>query len=142
MRLFSKNKEREVQTFILHLMNNHCPGLSVLDHEDSRRECRANLTLVVLVVPLQDGKPDALRAFPAVTKEFACSGVSLVLDQPLPLEEAYLIFREESRVTYVLARAKHLSPMGGGFFQLGMEMTEIVSEEDCPELKPLADEFH
>jgi len=34
-------------------------------------------------------------------------------------------------------RAKHLDPMGGGFFQLGFRMTERLNSADYPELAGL-----
>ena len=40
-------------------------------------------------------------------------------------------------MTFVRAEGKHLTPMGGGFFQLGFRLTEIVSAADYPELDSL-----
>jgi len=142
MSLFARNKRRDVQSFVLHLLNNHCPDLAWPDHEEVRGERRANLLLVVMVVPIRNGKPNVQGAFATVTKEFATTGVSLVLNEPRLLEEVYLVFRSGGRVTCVRALAKHMSPLGGGFFQLGMEITEVVPEGDLPELLALAEEFH
>jgi hypothetical protein len=142
MSLFSKAKKRDVQAFVLHLLNHHCPDLGRLDNDDARRETRTNLSLVVLVVPIQKGKPDAEQAFTTVTKEFGTTGVALVLGEPRPLDDVFLVFRHDARITYIRGKAKHLSPIGAGFFQLGIEFVEVVPETDCPDLVALAEQFH
>ena len=93
------------------------------------------MVVVVTIVPLANKRPQVRRAFTAVTKEFSNKGVAVVLDGPCTLEQAILGFRFEGWMTFVLAQAKHLSPMGGGFFQLGFRMMEMVSVSDYPELE-------
>ena len=62
-----------------------------------------------------------------MTKDFSNTGVAIVLEQPLGLEQAILGFRLDGEMTFVRAEAKHLNPMGGGFFQLGFQLLEVVS---------------
>ena len=83
------------------------------------------------------GNSKSPQAFTAVTKEFSSSGVGLVLDQPIRLDLAVLGFRLEGQMEFVAARAKHLEPMGGGFYHVGFQLTEIVSSADYAELKSL-----
>ncbi|MBN2024539.1 MAG: hypothetical protein JW809_17300 [Pirellulales bacterium] len=142
MGLFSANKKRAVQAFVIRLLNTHCPNVPSIDRDETRRESRDPLTLAVLVVPSDRGQPNTAGAFTTVTKEFSTAGVSLVMGQPRALDEVFLVFRQESQVTFVRARAKHQSPIGAGFFQLGMELLEIVPEDRHLELKALADELH
>jgi hypothetical protein len=132
--LFSRNKKIGVQSFILNLVNNNCPELEALA-EGPRLEGRVNLVVAVLVIPVEGGEPLAERAFTAVTKEFSSTGVALVLDEPKGLDEVILGFRWEREISFVRAVAKHLNPMGGGFFQLGLRMTEMVPAGDFPRLE-------
>jgi len=37
-------------------------------------------------------------------------------------------------MTYLRAQAKHLNPLGGGFFQLGLRVTSLVHPGDYPQL--------
>lgn len=138
--LFSRNRNCDVQSFVLSLVNNHCPNLHI-EGEELRVDSRVNLTVVVLVVPIEDGRTEVDRCFVTVTKEFSNTGVSLVLAEPRPLDEMILGFRHRTSMTYIRAKAKHLSPMGAGFFQLGVKMLEVLSVEDYPELKDLGDRF-
>ena len=38
-------------------------------------------------------------------------------------------------MTFLRAQAKHLDPMGGGFYQLGFQLIEIILPGDYPELE-------
>lgn len=136
MRLFARNRDLAVQSFVLKLVNNNCPELQSL-HEGPRLEGRANLTVVVRVVPMEDGKIIARRSFTAVTKEFSSKGVAVVLNEPLGLDEAILGFRWRAGITWIRARAKHLNPMGGGFYQLGFRLIEKLCASDHPELQEM-----
>jgi hypothetical protein len=134
MPLFRKNKDVGVQSFILKLVNNNCPDLKALA-EGPRVASRVDLVMVVRVVPLEDNRPQVRSAFTTVTKEFSNTGVAIVLDQPRGLDQAILGFRLEGNMTFIRAQGKHLDPMGGGYFQLGFRLLDIVSVNDYPELR-------
>ncbi|MBN2477410.1 MAG: hypothetical protein JXB62_22585 [Pirellulales bacterium] len=136
MPLFTPKREFGVQSFILKVVNNACPGLEALI-EGPRSEGRVQLVLVVMVIPVENRQLCVDEAFTAITKEFSTKGLAIVLNQPVGLEEVILGFRSESGMTFVRAKAKHLNPMGGGFFQLGLQMTEIVSPGDYPQLQEM-----
>ena len=136
MPLLSTNKNLAVQGFVLKLVNNNCPELQAL-REGPRLEGRANLTIVVRVVPVEGERILARQAFSAVTKEFSTMGVALVLQEPRGLDEAMLGFRWRGSLTWIRAKAKHLNPMGGGFYQLGFRMIEKLNASDHPELQAI-----
>jgi hypothetical protein len=130
----SKNKQRGVQNFVIKVINNNCPEMKAL-FEGPRRDKRVNLTLAVLVIPLLNGKLQSGQAFNAVTRELSINGVGIVLDGPMALDDVIMGFRMETDLTFVQATAKHLSPMGGGFYHMGLEMTEVIPCSKYPELK-------
>jgi hypothetical protein len=134
--LQNRKKTLGVQNFVLKVINNNCPELKAF-LEGPRRDKRVNLTLVVLVVPLEDGKLQVGDAFHAVTQDLSTTGVGIILDRQRALDEVVLGFRLGDDTTFMRAVAKHLSPMGGGFFHLGLEMTEIVYQGDYPQLEKL-----
>ena len=136
MPLFSRNKELAVQGFVVLLLNQNCRATQER-LEGPRLEGRVNLTMVVMVVPVEEKKLQLRRSFAAITKEFSTSGVAVVVDYPCGLDEALLGFRWRGSVTWVRAKAKHLDPMGAGFFQLGFRMTERLHSADHPELAGL-----
>jgi hypothetical protein len=105
--------------------------------EGPRAEGRVNLTLVVLVVPIEAKRPITGQTFAAVTKEFSTNGVAVVMSGPRALDQVALGFRWENEMTWVRASARHLSPMGAGFYQLGFRLTDMLHLADYPELQSL-----
>lgn len=138
--LFSRNRQNEVQSFVLNLINNHCSSMLTRESE-LRTESRVNLTMVVMVVPIEDGRPRVDRTLVTVSIEFSSTGVSLVLSEPRSFDEVILGFPRRNSMTFVRAKARHLSPMGAGFFQLGLKLQNILSADEYPELESLADRF-
>ena len=137
MPLFSRRKESAVQTFVVSLLNQNCRAIQER-LEGPRLEGRVNLTMVVMVVPVEEQKPLLRRAFAAITKEFSSSGVAVIVDHPCGPDDALLGFRWRGSITWVRAKAKHLHTLGGGFFQLGFRMTERLHPSEYPELAKLA----
>ena len=136
MLLFSKKPPVGVQSFLLRYVNSHCPELgSMLDNR--REESRIPICEVTIVVPIQDGKLQMAEQFPTVTKEFSTTGVSIVLDHPRGLEEVALAFRSEKEMTFLKGIARHLNPMGAGFYHLGIELNSVVRANEYPELENL-----
>jgi hypothetical protein len=137
MRLFTKNQDFQVKRFILKLVNNSCLGMQT-SLDDRRHDSRVSLTTVVMVIPIEDGQLRLTEAFSAVTKEFCATGVAIVIDQPQTLDEVVLGFRFEGEMTFIRAEARHLNPMGGGFYQLGFQLLEVVSTGDYPGMETLS----
>ncbi len=137
MPLFSQNKNVKVQSFILKMVNNNCPELEAMI-EGPRLDRRVNLTVVVVIVPVEHGKPVVKDAFTAVTKEFSTSGLAIVLDKQIGLNEVIVGFRWEADMVFIRGKAKHLNPIGGGFHQLGFQLTETLNIGDWPELESVS----
>ncbi len=133
----TKDKGHAVRSFLLKLVNNNRPEIAAL-RDGPRAESRVNLTVVVLVIPIIRGQPDTGKMFAAVTREFNLQGLSLVLNNPRALDKVILAFRWDGGMKFVRAKARHLSPMGAGFYQLGMQLEEMVHPSDCPALEEIS----
>ena len=125
-RCFRDGPPGECRASFSKLVNNSCPELQALK-AGPRLEGRVPLVVATLVVPLENRRPAIGRVFAAVTKEFSNNGVALALSQPRGLDEVALGFRWEGEMVWLRAAAKHLSPMGAGFFQLGFRAMEVSS---------------
>jgi hypothetical protein len=134
VRLFAKSGEHEVQSLMLNLVNNNCPELKALS-DGPRLESRVNLSIVVLVIPIEKGRLVLADRFAAVTKEFTTLGVALALPECRAVDEAIVGFPWQGSMKFVLAQARHLSPMGGGFWQLGFRLKEVVHPDAYPGLE-------
>lgn len=135
--LFSQPKDHAVQNFVLRLLNSHCPGLAA-KIDGPRADSRVNLVVVVAIVPIVQKRLQVDEAFTAVTKEFSKVGVGVVLDRPLTLEQALLGFRTDGQMTFLRGQAVHLDAMGGGFYHLGVQLLDVVSTDDYPQLKTIS----
>ncbi len=133
MSLFSRRKDVPVRSFVLKLVNNHCPALQGM-LEGPREERRVNLVVVVVVVPVVESRPQLDQAFTAVTKDFTNTGVGIVLDEARRIEHAILGFKLDGQMIFLRAESKHLAPMGGGFFQQGFHLLEVIPPGEIPEL--------
>jgi hypothetical protein len=134
VRLFAKNREHEVQSLMLNMVNNNCPELRAMS-DGPRLESRVNLSIVVVVIPIEKERLVLADRFTAVTKEFTTLGVALALHECRAVDEAILGFRCEGVMKFVRAQARHLSPMGGGFWQLGFRLKEVAHTDEYPELE-------
>ncbi len=137
MQLFSRRKNLDLQSFMMKLINNNNEGLQTM-LEGPRVEGRVRLTVVALIIPVEGKQPKTEQAFAAVTREFSTRGVSIVLNEPRGLDDVILGFRVDRELQFVRAKAKHLNPMGAGFYHIGMQMTEMLSPAEYPELEALA----
>ena len=133
MPIFSRRKEQEVQSFICKVVNNNCSELEALI-EGPRLEGRVRLSIVVLVIPVENGRPVVERTFAAVTKEFSTSGLALVVNHTEVPDESIIAFRWEREMRFVQAEARHLNPMGAGFYQLGLQLIRMVTPGQHDEL--------
>ena len=134
---FSRNKKLGVSSFVLKLVNNNCPDILQLQ-DGPRNDTRVNLTVVVLVIPLKNKKVEVAKSFYAVTKDFSSTSVSVMVDSPRDVSDVILAFRYEGEMFYARAKAKHVSPVGGGFHQLGLQMEEMISPLDYAGLSKLS----
>jgi hypothetical protein len=137
MSLFAPNTDFKVRGVVLKLVNSNCPEL-VPEIEDTRSDKRVNLAIVVAVVPLENGRIQGNEAFTAVTKDFSSTGVSVVTERPLPFDRGILGFRMDGELVFLLAEARHVAPMGGGLFQVGFQLLEVVSTGDYPGLESVS----
>ncbi len=133
MPLFSKRRDLEIQSFMAKLINNNCAALESLS-EGPRDEPRVRLTVVILLVPVKNGKPIVERMFPAVTKGFSTRGVAVVTNEPRGFDQVVLGLRWEHSMKWIAAKAKYVHPMGAGFHQVGFLMNRVILTGDHPEL--------
>ena len=102
-----------------------------------RLEERSNICRVALAVPLSANSPVIPEAFPVITKDFCSKGLALIVTKPFNYEKLLVGIHDESSLIFARGRVIHAQPLGGGFTQLGVELTEIVHPNDYPGLSTL-----
>lgn len=132
----TRKKQNEVQRLLRRAMDTTSPNRPPLDGE-LRGESRSNRTLPVLLVACVDGRPTAEERIIALTKDFSSRGVAVVLPQPFRAEHVLIAFWLEGHPEFVRGQVRQNVPLGGGYWQLGVELTERLSIATSPELGAL-----
>lgn len=134
------NKQAAAHRFVRRLIDASTPNLTQ-GTENERLETRSNRTLPVLLAPLENGRPVISQAAFALTKDLSSQGVALVLPQALPAGDVVVVLWSESDPAFILGRLVQATALGGGFWQLGVELAGLTSLAEMPALQavvPLA----
>ena len=69
---------------------------------------------------------DYSRVFPAVSRDLCTEGIGIVHNAPV-IEECVIIgLRDETAPRFIACRLKHCTPLGYGFYHVGLFADEIV----------------
>ena len=131
-----KEKESKVQRLLTKIINSHCLAVDAL-REGLRDELRREISLVVIVVPRINGRPDLDSAFSTVSREVSSTGMSLVLAEDIASEGVFLVFKVEGDLRYTQGDVRHQTHLGAGLRQAGIRLTEVCGQGDYPELTGL-----
>lgn len=129
----SRDKHMEVNRVIRRLINNSTPNRIPLRGE-SRWELRSNRTIPVLLVPYDDNEISAGEVVYALTKNLSSQGLALVLHQPLRAEQVVVGIWSHAQAHFVSGKVRQSHALGGGFWQIGVETTELLCMGQLPEL--------
>lgn len=125
----------EVRDFVRQLVDLTCPNLPPLDG-DSRAESRSNRALPALLAPWEHAQPVLDESTYAFTKDISDRGLSLVLSQPFKSFEVVVgLWLEGPR--FVLGEIRQNVALGGGFWQIGVELTALPDPDEYPQIQNL-----
>lgn len=133
---FSKtqNKEAKAQQFLARLADQQTVD-RIRIPEDRRAETRTVFQVGVWVIPIAEATPEISMAFVALTKDVTSKGLSIVTNRSIPTQEALVVFSDNFEATFLRAKVCNRKHRGLGWLQLGLEVTGIVTLDECPALK-------
>jgi hypothetical protein len=132
----SRDKQAELHRVIRRLINASTPNRAPSQGE-SRWESRSNRTIPVLLVPYDDNVLSTGELAYALSKNMSTRGLALVLHQPLRAEQVVVGIWSNQQAHFVLATVRQSGPLGGGFWQIGLEAKELLSPASVPDLTRL-----
>jgi hypothetical protein len=92
--------------------------------------------LPVLLAPWEQGEPVVDESTYAITKDFSDRGLSLTLPQPFKADQIVVgLWLESPR--FMLGEIRQSTPLGGGFWQLGVELTDFLKPAEYPQIGSL-----
>jgi hypothetical protein len=125
----------EVRDFLRHLVDLTSPNLPPLEG-DSRLGARSHRALPALLVPWEHGQPVVDESTYVLTKDVSDRGLSLVLGQPFKsIEVVVALWLDSPR--FVFGEVRQNAPVGGGFWQIGVELTNLLDPAEYPQVESL-----
>ena len=124
-------KKLDVQAFLRRAIDSSAPNRPPIEGE-ARWDSRANRTFPLILAPWVDGEPRPDEAVTALTKNLSGQGMTAIMAAPLEAEQLIIGFALEGQSYYLLGNIRHRTPLGGGFWQLGIELTRLVTPSEEP----------
>jgi hypothetical protein len=91
-----------------------------------RTESRGAFCRPIWIVPCVDGEPQFDAMFSSITKDIHPEGLSLVHHVPLDHDHVWVAFDEDDLVQFVKCRVAHSTPLGLGYFLIGLHAVEVI----------------
>ncbi len=98
-------------------------------------EGRAELSLGVLVVPLDDECPNIAKAFTAMTKDVSSTGIGVVANRAITSSEALLRLSGTSETRLLRTTVQRRKELGEGWVRFDLEVTGVLDRSEYPQLK-------
>ena len=121
----ARKAQLEVGVLLRRLLNNGDPRVS-LGVEESRTSSRCLRCLPVVLVPWEDGGPLPIHAAFGTTKEISDHGMAVVLPSQMRTAEVAIGMLVEQQPRFMRGQVKHCTPVGGGYWQVGIRAFEIL----------------
>lgn len=130
-----RKKLLEVQSVLRRIIDASAPHRA--PEEEARWDSRSNRTFPVVICPWGDSEPCVERAITALTKNVSSQGLTAIL--PVHFDDDLLVtgFSFEENHRFMIGVVRHRTPLGGGFWQLGIELTRLVDIGEVPSLEKL-----
>ena len=89
---------------------------------------RGSFCEVVWIIPYDEGssEPQFDQLFPLVTKDISSEGLSLIHNQPIHIKRMLVGLESSVEVNFVVCELQHSTPLGYGFYQVGLLPMEVV----------------
>lgn len=132
-----RKKKQEVWKRLRRILDRNSAEQLLLGKDD-RREKRIPFSLPILLqTGSKDQQPWSEPIF-AVTKDISEDGVAVIANQSIEQSEVTCVIWEGGPI-FLSGEIRQCEQLGGGFWKIGMELSEIVSSLDFPQLRTLSE---
>jgi hypothetical protein len=136
----SKKTSNKVQFHLQKMIDLTVPNFPS-DLQTDRGEERFNRCIPALLCPWENGRPDTQHCAYVLTKDMSTEGVGLVLTAPFQAGEVLLGFRLPGDAMpepwFFRGSTQFQRPIGGGFWTLGIKLSEFAGQELRAKIAPL-----
>ncbi|HKD37937.1 MAG TPA: hypothetical protein VKB78_14090 [Pirellulales bacterium] len=131
-----RKKHLEVQSVLRRIIDASAPNRATNESE-ARWDSRSNRTLPLVLCPWQDGKLCLDGVITAVTKNVSSQGLTAIVAGEFAGDLLVAGFSLEGEHRFIIGALRHRTPLGGGFWQLGIELTRLIAPGELPGLERL-----
>ena len=132
-----RTKKQEVWKCLRRILDRNAAEQLLLGKED-RKEKRIPFSLPVLLQPCSPDQDIWCEPIFAVTKDLSDDGVAVISRQPLDQSTVICVIWADGPI-FLSGDIRQCHHLGGGFWKIGMELSEIVSSLDFPLLRSLSE---
>jgi hypothetical protein len=126
----------EVQSVLRRIIDASAPN-RVPHEEEGRWDSRSNRTFPIVICPWGDKEPRVEGAITAITKNVSGQGLTAIVPVQFGADLLVAGFSLEGEHRFMIGVVRHRTPLGGGFWQLGIELTRLVDVGEVPRLQRL-----
>ncbi|MFW6170708.1 MAG: hypothetical protein ACODAD_09480 [Planctomycetota bacterium] len=141
--IFSRKQRVQCHPFVRKICDMTAPNMPRVD--EGRRERRYNRSIPVIVCPWENDELVTDRCVVAITKDISDQGLSVILRHALDGDQMIIGFwlpaADMEEPWYFRAKRTSACPLGCGFWQIGFELQEYMTQqyrEKLAELQPAA----
>jgi len=138
---FAPKQTPHVQSRLRRIVDLTVPNFSP-ELERDRIECRSNRVIPALLCAWKNDEPAMNEHAFVLTKDISSEGVGLVLNSPFRDQELLLGFWLDPEVMaepwLFRGNVQHLRKWGGGFWTLGVQLTDFAGSGTRGKFAPLA----
>lgn len=136
----ARQKTVEFQRYLRRMIDLTTPNKGT-SADKARFENRHNRTIPVLMCPWENRTPIVSKTIVVVTKDIADQGVGVILNDFFAVKDVVVGFcLQDGTATkpwFFLGATQYNVAIGGGFWSVGVALTEFMNEKWHVELAPL-----
>ncbi len=133
-----RRKQQEVWKCVRRILDSSAPHAPL--EGEARAENRYNRCIPALLIPWEDEWLSLNEPIFGVTKDFSDNGVLFLSNHEFTAGPVLCGFWPDDAV-FLLGEVRRTSPFGGGFWQSGVSLLELVCSSQVPGLIPLAEQL-
>lgn len=123
---FLFHKRRDEVKRVLHGRVNRAHARSI-SADNIRSATRGAYTEIVWIVPCDASlEADYSRVFPAVSHDLCTEGIGVIHNAPITEPRVIIGLRDATSPRFVACTPKHCTPLGYGFYHIGLFAEEVI----------------
>ena len=133
--MFSFNDRKKllkVKGYLARICDCTSPNLAAPGGDEERAENRHNRCIPTLICPWENDKPCVRESTMVLTKDLTEIGIGIVAHQPIRAEQVLVGLWSDERVAkqpwFFIGDVRRNTPLGGGFWVLGVALTEFAND--------------